>query len=198
MLRITGGEFRGRSLHTLPEKKDRSDEFLRPTQAKLRQALFNSIQTRIGGARVLDAFAGTGALGFEALSRGAEHVVFVELSPIAAQLIEKNAAALKVQDRCTLISSDLNRVHSLIQKSGPYDLVFADPPYSDDWEMKLLREIPWELWLSPEAWVCLEWGRKKSQVKELPEECEGLKKIREKIYGESILSTYQWVGENSE
>src|SRR4051812_18174623 len=104
MLRITGGEFRGRSLHA--PKGDHT----RPTQSKLRQALFNSLQASLPDARVLDLFAGSGALGFEALSRGAAHVHFIESARPVAKLIEKNGAELRVLDRMTLWSDDVGHV----------------------------------------------------------------------------------------
>src|SRR5262245_32005744 len=98
MIRITGGELRGRSLRT-PKHSERSPDRTRPTQAKLRQALFNSLQMHIPEARVLDLFAGSGTLGFEALSRGAESVVFVESSREVCRLIQQNAQELGVEDR---------------------------------------------------------------------------------------------------
>ena len=97
MLRLTGGEFRGRSIHTPGHDQTR------PTQAKLRQALFNSLQTVITDATLLDLFAGAGTLGFEALSRGASHVTFVESNRTVARLIEKNAAELNVRDRVRVV-----------------------------------------------------------------------------------------------
>ena len=185
MLRITGGIYRGRTLLTPPQDQTR------PTQAKLRQALFNSLQTLIPEARVLDLFAGSGALGFEALSRGAKEVVFVEIARPVSKLIEKNAEVLKVKESVTLISDSVESALKKLERLDPFDLILADPPYEEGWEMKLLLEWPWQSLLSEGGCFCLEWGLKKSQVSELPEEIPFLVKIREKNYGDSVLTTYR-------
>jgi 16S rRNA (guanine966-N2)-methyltransferase len=186
MVRITSGEFRGRLLKT-PKGL-----VTRPTQARLRQALFNSVQTSIPEARVLDLFAGSGALGFESLSRGASSVTFVETSRQAIKLIEENAKDLNVLDRIELISESVDRVAQRLLKNAPFDLVLADPPYEEEWEMKLLKELkwPWEQILSESGVFCLEWGVQKSQIESLPDEVGLLVKIREKNYGDSVLTTY--------
>jgi 16S rRNA (guanine966-N2)-methyltransferase len=187
MLRITSGEFRGRFL------KSPKGILTRPTQARLRQALFNSIQTTIPQAKVLDLFAGSGALGFESLSRGASHVTFVENSRAALKTIEENAKDLQVLDRIEIISDSVERLIPLIVgKNAPYDLVLADPPYIDGWEMKMLEELkwPWEEVLVEAGMFCLEWGNQKSQVDFLPEKTGFLVKVREKNYGDSVLTTY--------
>lgn len=185
MIRITGGEFKGHPLATPPDLKTR------PTAAKLRQALMNSIQFEVEGARVLDLFAGSGALGFETLSRGAELAVFIELSKVAVQAIEKSIKTLRVESRAKLISGSVEKAWEQAAAIGVYDIVFADPPYSEGWEMKLLGELPWERLLAPGGLFCLEWGKKKSQVETLPEKISGLEKIREKTYGDSILTHYR-------
>lgn len=193
MIRITSGVFRGRSLFV-----PKSTKTTRPTQAKLRQALFNSVQAWLPGARVLDLFAGSGALGFEALSRGASQVVFLERDRAAVQLIQKNAAALGVENQVIIFSEGLGPevgsstgvLKRLIQK-GPFDLVLADPPYADGWEEKLVHRFPWRELLEPEGLFCLEWGRVKSTVEDLPPETPSLQKVREKGYGDSMLSSYQ-------
>ena len=187
MLRITGGEFRGRTLRT-PHGAD----ITRPTQARLRQALLNSIQMRIPGARVLDLFAGSGALAIEALSRGADAAVCVENHKQVLAVLEKNRDDLKLGKRLRVISAAVEASWSRIVSEGPYDIIFADPPYASGWERKLLETAPWRELLTEESLFCLEWGAKKSESKELPEELASgfLKKVREKIYSESILTTY--------
>src|SRR5919106_919858 len=95
-MRVIAGRFKGRRL------KNPSWEGLRPTSDKLRETLFNIVAPRIAGARVLDGFAGTGALGIEALSRGAAHVTFVEQDPRAVRLIEENLAACGVEADYTI------------------------------------------------------------------------------------------------
>jgi 16S rRNA (guanine(966)-N(2))-methyltransferase RsmD len=185
MLRLTGGTFRGRVIQT--PKNDRT----RPTQARLRQALFNSLQSSIPQAKVLDLFAGSGALGFEALSRGAEHVTFVEMDRSAIRVLEKNIETLKVQQQVVVVNDSVDSSVSRIRSLGPFDLILADPPYEGGWETKLLNTLPWRELLTEEGIFCLEWGVQKSIVSELPDELPDLIKVREKNYGDSMLSTFQ-------
>lgn len=184
MLRITGGELRGRTLQTPSNLKTR------PTQARLRQALFNSIQFQVSGSRVLDLFAGSGALGFEAISRGASHVVFVESAPSALKALKANMASLKVEAQVKILAESLPAAISRFEKLGPFDIVLADPPYEEGWETRLLEEISWEKLLAPGGVFCLEWGIQKSKVRELPDSVLPLTKVREKEYGDSMLTTY--------
>ena len=123
-MRVIAGEFRGRRL------KAPSWEGLRPTSDRLRETLFNVLAPRIQGARVLDAFAGTGAVGIEALSRGAAHVTFVERDPRAAALVEGNLRALGVADRYAIIRAGF--AVAAPRLSGPFDVMFLDPPYGAD------------------------------------------------------------------
>jgi 16S rRNA (guanine966-N2)-methyltransferase len=169
MIRLTGGLFRGRIIHTPAHNSTR------PTQARLRQALFNSLQAHTESAKVLDLFAGSGALGFEALSRGAQEVVFVE----------------KAKSATALISASVETTIEKLKLLGPFDLIFADPPYEEGWEIKLLTLWPWESLLSEQGHLCLEWGSLKSQVSELPDDTNSLEKVREKHYGDSVLTTYK-------
>ncbi|HUR34177.1 MAG TPA: 16S rRNA (guanine(966)-N(2))-methyltransferase RsmD, partial [Vicinamibacterales bacterium] len=101
---------------------------LRPTSDRLRETLFNVVAPTIRGARVLDGYAGTGAVGIEALSRGASEVVFVEKDRRAVALIEANLARCGVRDRHAIIRSDLAAATGLA-RVAPFDLVFLDPPY---------------------------------------------------------------------
>jgi len=190
MLRITAGEFKGRMLRTPNDLKTR------PTQAKLRQALFNSIQAYIPDANVLDLFAGSGALGFEALSRGAQKVVFVEAAASVAKWIQKNTEMLGVGDRVQICIGKAETMAEKLTKEGPFDLIFADPPYAGGYEEKLLFHFPWNELLSPSGLFCLEWGPRQANIEELPGAVPFLVKIREKDYGDSRLTTYQLSGEN--
>jgi 16S rRNA (guanine966-N2)-methyltransferase len=185
MLRITSGIYRGRMIATPSGNKTR------PTQARLRQALLNSLQSDLPGAKVLDLFAGSGALGFESLSRGAERVTFVESARGAAGVIQQNAKILKVESQVSIQIQSVETFLGRLERShAPFDLIFADPPYEEGWEMKLLERVPWESWLAPGGSFCLEWGIQKSLVQELPERVHCLVKQREKLYGDSVLTTY--------
>jgi 16S rRNA (guanine(966)-N(2))-methyltransferase RsmD len=120
-MRIVAGAFKGRRL------KGPTWEGLRPTSDKLRETLFNILATRIAGARVLDGYAGTGAVGIEALSRGAAHVTFVERDRRAARLIGENLAVCGVQADYTIDIGDL--VAALRPKDTAFDVIWLDPPY---------------------------------------------------------------------
>lgn len=168
----------------------------RPTQARLRQALFNSLQQIIPGSQILDLFSGSGTLGFEALSRGANQVVFVENHESVVSLIQKNAIYLKVVDQVIIFPWKVNYAWRKLLSLGPYDVVLADPPYaqgpySPGWALKLLLEAPWQGLLKPSGFFCLEWSSQKSRILELPQELPCLIKVREKNYGETVLTTYQ-------
>jgi 16S rRNA (guanine966-N2)-methyltransferase len=121
-VRVIAGEFKGRRL------KAPSWSGLRPTSDKLRETLFNILAPRVEGVRFLDGFAGTGAIGIEALSRGAAHVTFVERDRRAFALIEENLALCGVQDGYTIRRGDVTT--TLRQMSGEhFDIIVLDPPY---------------------------------------------------------------------
>lgn len=183
MIRLTGGVHRGRNLKVPAGQKTR------PTQARVRQAWLNSIQFFVPDAKVLDLFSGSGALGFEALSRGAESVIFVESQREAIQCLKINAAELGVESQIQIFQQD---VWSWLKTppSFSFDLIFADPPYSKGYEERLLLQCPWRQLLAPSGRFCLEWSPQKGAQTELPQSAGGLVKLREKSYGETVLSTY--------
>ena len=121
-MRVIAGTLKGRRLRAP------TWEGLRPTSDKLRETLFNVLGTRIGGARMLDGFAGTGAVGIEALSRGAAHVTFVEPDRRAAALIEGNLQHCGVSDRYAIIRARFAGTERA-PDGGPFDVIFLDPPY---------------------------------------------------------------------
>jgi len=121
-LTITGGTLRSRRVATPPGRA------VRPTPARVKEALFSILADRVDGARVLDLFAGSGALGFESLSRGAAHVTFVEKHRATANALSAAARTLGVGERVRVVATPVERaVHAL---DGCFDLVFADPPYA--------------------------------------------------------------------
>lgn len=126
-MRIIAGRFRGRALASVG--KGDSAAHLRPTTDRVRENLFNVLMHRheLEGARVLDLFAGTGALGLEALSRGAAHATFVDDGRLASQLIRKNIDLTDSRAQTDLIRRDAARLAPCTGE--PYDLVFLDPPY---------------------------------------------------------------------
>jgi 16S rRNA (guanine966-N2)-methyltransferase len=122
-MRIIAGAHKGRRLEAP------TWEGLRPTSDKLRETLFNVISARIPGARVLDGYAGTGAVGLEALSRGALHTTFIERDPRACRLIAENARRCGLTDGYTILRADV--ISALRHDAaGPFELIFLDPPYA--------------------------------------------------------------------
>jgi 16S rRNA (guanine966-N2)-methyltransferase len=128
-IRIVGGTLGGRRLSAPPGAGTR------PTSERVREAIASALASRgaIEGARVVDLYAGSGALGFEMLSRGAEHVVFVERDPRVARLIRDNAQQLGVAAQVDVLVEDVTRSkgQAAITQRGPFALVLADPPYRD-------------------------------------------------------------------
>jgi len=125
-MRIVAGTYRGRQLASLPGTE------VRPTGDRVREAVFNALGSMavIEGARVLDLFAGSGALGLEALSRGAQHVTFVDASPQALEMVRANISACECADSCTVIRSEA--LAHLGRNQTEFDLVLLDPPYEFD------------------------------------------------------------------
>ena len=125
-MRVIAGSLKGRRL------KAPTWDGLRPTSDKLRETLFNILAPRIAGARMLDACAGTGAVGIEALSRGARQVVFVEQDPRAQALIAENLAACGISNGYTILGMDVRRISEGQRRTdlGLFDVVFLDPPYA--------------------------------------------------------------------
>ena len=121
-MRIVAGEFGGRRL-VAP-----NGDIARPTQDRVREAWFSILGEAVDGARVLDLFAGSGALGLESLSRGAASATFVEKARRSLEALEENVASLDVAGRVTIVKGDALKVVEAITP-GVYDLVFADPPY---------------------------------------------------------------------
>ena len=124
-MRIIAGELKGRRIEAP------NWDGLRPTSDKLRETLFNVLAPRIVGAHVLDGYAGTGAVGIEALSRGAAHVTFVEQDPRAVRLVEANLQRCGVDDRYAIIRAGLADAIRRLD-AARFDIIFLDPPYGAD------------------------------------------------------------------
>lgn len=138
-MRVIAGEFRSRRLKSIPGLATR------PTPDRLRETLFDILQTRIGGAVFLDAYAGTGAVGIEALSRGAARAFFLERNRTAINAIRENLASLQLESRATVVTGPV----LLTIAHHPADIVFLDPPYELEREytgaLEALAEAPPEL-----------------------------------------------------
>ena len=151
-MRIIAGEWRGRPLLAPPGRATR------PTADRVRETLFSMLASRLGSfedLRVADLFAGSGALGFEALSRGAATATFVDRDPAAAAAIRANAAKLGASDRVTILGGSA----LALPKSDPFDLVFVDPPYAPDSGTRALKAVVSAGWLAPGGWISVETAR---------------------------------------
>ena len=131
-MRVISGTQRGRKL------KEPTGFDIRPTSDMVKEAIFNIIQFDVEGARVLDLFAGTGQLGIEALSRGAEHVVFVDSNPAATKLISENIKTCKFESEATVLTRD---AITFLSSGEKFDIVIVDPPYDTEIVDKALSKI---------------------------------------------------------
>ncbi len=151
-MRIVGGRFRGRALRAP------ASDATRPTSDRLRETLFDVLAHRYGdpvaGGRVIDLFAGTGALGLEALSRGAAHALFVEDGSEARALIRDNVEALGVAGLCRIFRRDATKLGDV--QAAPFDLAFLDPPYGRGLGEAALVSLGTGAWLAPGALCVLE------------------------------------------
>ncbi len=186
-MRITGGSARGRKL-SVP----RSD-LIRPTCDRVREALFNIVGQRIAGCRVLDLFAGTGAVGIEALSRGAAYVLFVDRSLEAGRLIEANLRACIPKPRAGFVqcnletTTDLHPLYAHLESGARFDLVFMDPPYHCNLAQPVLAMVAAAGILAEGALIVVEEHRRAT----LPETVTSLALTDRRRYGETGLWFYE-------
>lgn len=173
-MRVIGGEFRSRRLKSIPGTD------VRPTPDRLREALFNVLAPRIRDTVFLDAYGGTGAVGIEAVSRGATNAIFIEKTRAAAELIEENAASLGIVDRCRVLRGSVQ----LMLPRHPADIVFLDPPYDQEKEYELAMAILGE---SAPPLVIVQHASRLV----LPAECGKLRRTRILRQGDNSLSFYE-------
>lgn len=181
MTRIIAGRFRGRTL-TTPRGSD-----TRPTAERVREALFSRIESifDLTGARVLDLYAGSGALGLEAVSRGAERVVLVEAHRRTAQVIAGNVSALGLGDIAQVLPEKVDRVLERGPGGEAFDLVLLDPPYplGEEDLSATLGLLVTHGWLSADALVVVERSARSPE----PEWPQALVPIRSRTYGETAV-----------
>jgi 16S rRNA (guanine966-N2)-methyltransferase len=185
--RIVAGALGGRRL-AVP-----AGERTRPTSDRVREALFSTLETLLDlpGARVADLYAGSGAVGLEALSRGAGHALLVEADPKVARVLRQNIAALDAAERAHLVTGKVATVLAAGPRDGPYDLVFADPPYSVPEEEvgAMLAALVGGGWLAAGAVVVVERATRSGPPAWVP----GVTAERSRRYGETTL----WYGRRS-
>ncbi len=182
-LRIVAGRLRGRRLR-VP-----SDPALRPTSDRVREALFNILGQDLSGLDVLDLFAGSGALGFEALSRGARRVVFVEAEPGTATALRRTAEGFGLASEARIIVGRVEDVLERARFGGPYDLILADPPYSRTEEAYLVESVDAGRLLGSHGTMVVERERRN------PAEAgtAGLRLVRSAAYGRTALDFFKYL-----
>lgn len=153
-MRIIAGQFRSVALTSVG--KGDAGAHLRPTTDRVRESLFNVLTQYdvIEGARVLDLFAGTGALGLEALSRGAAHVTFVDDGRVAGRLLTQNIQKLRVEDQTRLLRCDARQLPACTSEA--FDVVFLDPPYGKDLGAAAIARAEAANWLGPTPFIIWE------------------------------------------
>lgn len=178
-MRIITGKARGLKL-TAPKNMD-----VRPTSDRVKESLFNIIGTKIVGTRVLDLFAGTGNLGLEAWSRGAEKVVFIDESQASLQLVRSNITKAKAEKETKVLKGNAVKVIAdLVAKGERFDFIFCDPPYNKGLPAQIIEQVAKYDIVAPGGYLVVE----HSQHEILPELPIKLEIIRSEKYGETLIS----------
>ncbi len=182
-MRIVGGRLRGRVLLAPPSRA------IRPTSERLRESIFDILEHRfpghIEGARVLDLFAGSGALGVEALSRGARFALFVDNGAAARAVLRANVEALALGGVTRIWRADATRLGSA-PAAGPFALAFLDPPYGHGLADPALASLVEGGWLEPNALCVVEEAAKADIAGP-----EGLARVDERVYGDTRIVIFQ-------
>lgn len=183
-MRIIAGKLRGRRLVTPPGGRTR------PTADRVREALFSILYSRLGtfaGINVLDMFAGSGALSIEAWSRGAGRIRLVETSTEALQAIENNLISCGCSDDAEVVGRDLWQELPSLRSNGPFELIFADPPYGQGLAARALEAIDRFHLLADEGIACIE----TASAEELPNRQGDLACWSRRRYGSTTVHLYQ-------
>lgn len=182
-MRIISGTARGRKLRQF------KGQHIRPTADRVREAIFSSLLSRLGSfenLRVLDLFAGTGALSLEALSRGASQAVLVDPSAQSAEVIKENIEACGMSDRVTLFKMPADTFINKSASQDPFDLIFLDPPYNKNFIVPALNGIVKNGLLAKQGVICIESAREDSIPDDFPE----LMLLSRREYGSTSVSFY--------
>jgi len=181
-MRIIGGIWKGISL------KHPDPPLSRPTQERVKKSLFDILAGRFKESRVLDLFSGSGTLGLEALSRGAQSVTFVEWNPFCMKLLKENLKKLGGIPGITCLEENALKVLGKLSKQKKsFDIIFVDPPYSKGVTTKCLHVVGKYDILTPDAILVIRHSKKES----LPDEVGPLALFRQERYGETSISFYQ-------
>ena len=181
-MRIIGGTYKRKNLSAVPGMSTR------PTSDRLRESLFNIIGPRVDGWVVLDLFAGTGALGLEALSRGADFCVFVDHQKKALSVIRKNIASCTLEAQCRVIGWDISRNLTCLRNHTPrFNLVFMDPPYNKDLVPQTLLHLIQTGCLAENAQIVCEHDMNDT----LPASLKTLSLVDQRRYGRTCVSFFE-------
>ena len=181
-MRVIAGQYKGKTL-VVPRGHD-----VRPTIARLKESYFNIVDSEIENARFLDLCAGSGAMGIEALSRGADYVIFLERNKKAVQSIRSNLLRCGIRQQFDLIHGDLfQELPRLTARKEGFDLIYFDPPYFGDIYERGLQQIADGGLLNENGLLAAHHFHKT----EIPSQVEGLSRVRQTRHGDAQLSFYQ-------
>jgi 16S rRNA (guanine966-N2)-methyltransferase len=179
-MRIISGKYKGHQLVSF------NADHIRPTTDRVKESLFNMIQMHIDGARVLDLFSGTGNLGLEALSRGAESVQFVEKNRKSIQILEQNIKKLKVDEPHQILQKDV--LTYLKNYDGPaFDLIFADPPFTEQMAHDVMLMADVSKVFHSETLMMIESARREKILEDYPT----LTRYDVREFGDKVLSFFK-------
>jgi 16S rRNA (guanine(966)-N(2))-methyltransferase RsmD len=182
ILRVISGTAKGHKLKTIKGLTTR------PTSDKVKGAVFNILAALIPGANILDIFAGTGSLGIEALSRGADSAVFVDKSSECFRTIKENLAHTKLESEATVVVGDVFAALNKFSKNNKkFDIIFLDPPYGKGLVEETLKSIAENDIIMPEGIIVAE----HDASDKVPEEVGGLARYRWEKYGDTVISFYR-------
>jgi len=174
MIRMSAGKFRGRKVPSPP-----TSLAIRPTTSLMRESFFSRFQHRIGNARFLDLFAGSGIMGLEALSRGAVCLLAVEMRPVQRRTIQSLLLEWGVpQDEARTLCGDVLKITGKPCREAPFDIVFLDPPYGKVDLPPLIEAIQQNGWLAPDGLLVVEHGIRDAELPGMPRY----------VYGDSVFS----------
>ena len=180
-MRVISGKARGLKLNT-PKNED-----VRPTTDRVKESLFNIINGYIIDGEILDLFAGTGSLGIECLSRGANKCVFVDVSKTSIDIVKSNIKKARVEDNAEILNIDYkSAIDKVKNKTYKFDIIFMDPPYYENMFMDALKKIDESDILKADGIIVVEHDTKQ----EFPESIGKLIKDRSKKYGNTTLTFY--------
>lgn len=181
-MRVISGKVRGLKLNA-PKNDD-----VRPTTDRVKESLFNIINSYIMDSKILDLFAGTGSLGIECLSRGAQKCVFVDISRDSIEIVKSNIRKARVENESVIVNADFKDAITKIQATkDKFDVIFMDPPYYKDMFISALEKIDQADLLIEDGIIVIEHDTKDS----FPETIGRLEKSKSKKYGNTTLTFYK-------